>query len=127
MPATRPRRQARIRPGTPRGIGASTVPLVEQVIGPLHRAFEGGLTLAGATLAAREQPEPVVEPAADLVDVHAAGPRRGELDREWDAVELRNDLDHRGDAAASLAIVAPAARARSTNSRKPAESSPVAE
>lgn len=50
----------------------------------------GGLVAA----VAGQEPEPLVEPGADLDHRHHAGPGRGQLDGQRQAAEPLADLDH---------------------------------
>ncbi len=54
---------------------------------PVERRAQGLVTRQRRAVAAREQPEPVVEAGGDALDPERGGARRGELDRERDPIE----------------------------------------
>ena len=69
-------------------------------------------------MAAREEPEAVVEPGRESFYPEGRGARRGKLDRQRDAVEATTNSGDRGRMTrASGENCGAAARARSTNSR----------
>ena len=63
------------------------VGLVEQVVAPVHRRGEGLLAAGGASGAAHQQREAVVEPGGDLRRGERAQPRGRELECEGDPVQ----------------------------------------
>ena len=88
----------------------------EQVVGPLDRALQGGLPLAGAAGATRQQAESVVEQVTDLPDRHGPGPGGGQFDGEGDPVEALDHLGNSATSAWSSPTAPPAAAARSQKS-----------
>ena len=69
--------------------------LGQQVVAPVDRGAQRLVTSGRGPAAARQEPEPVVEAGRDLLDRERPHPRRGELDRERDAVEAATELGHR--------------------------------
>ncbi len=69
----------------------------EQVPAPLHHGSQGAVPGQGGAAAAGEQPEPVGQPRGDLGQRQGAQPRRGQLDRQRQAVQPAHDLDHGRD------------------------------
>ena len=67
--------------------------VVQQVVGPRHRAPQGGLAI-GRGLGPGEQPESGTQPVPDLDRAHRRHPRGSKLDAEGDTVHRLADLDH---------------------------------
>ena len=91
--------------------------VVEQVPAPLHHRAQRLVSRLGGAVAAGQQPEPVVQPGGDLRQRQCAQPRRGQLDRQWQAVERPADPQHRAGVAGVDREVRRTAAARSANSR----------
>ena len=70
--------------------------LVEEVVAPFDGSAERPLALGQVPAAAREEPEPVVEPPRDPARAEEPDARGGELDRERQPVEPPDDLRHVG-------------------------------
>ena len=91
--------------------------LGEQRVRPVDRGAQRLVALDRGAPTAGEQPEALVEQGGDLAGRHADDPRRGELDRERDAVEPAADLGDRGTRCrVEREVRRRAARARSTKS-----------
>ena len=68
------------------------LPLEQQVVAPGDRVAQRPLALVGVLGAAGQQGQPLVEPAQERLRRERAHPRRGQLDRERQAVEPAADL-----------------------------------
>ena len=98
---------------TDRALQHRPLGVAQQVVRPLHRGFEGGLPLARSTLAARQEPEPIVEAIAELGEVDAAGPGRRRARSRAGSRRVARRCRRRSPAiASSSAMTAPAAVAR---------------
>ena len=64
----------------------------EEVVAPLDRRTQCPLALGGVAGTARQDGERRVEPLEEPLGREQLRPRRGELDREWEAVEAAADL-----------------------------------
>ena len=71
--------------------------LVEQVVAPLDRSAQGALARLDVAPAAHQETEAVVETRRHLRERQRPEARRGQLDRERDAVERRADRGDVGD------------------------------
>ena len=65
---------------------------VEQLVAPVDRRSQRLQPRQRAALAAGQQAEAVGQPGGDVLDRQDAHARRGQLDRERDAVEVLADL-----------------------------------
>ena len=70
--------------------------LGEQPVGPVDRRCEALLPGRRTARAAAQKPQPV-QPPGDVDAAHHTHPRRGQLDRQRQAVEPSTDLGHRAD------------------------------
>ena len=68
--------------------------LADQVPGPVDHGEQRLVAVGRATVAAAQQREAVLEPPVDLLDRHRADLRRGQLDRQRQAVEPGHDAAH---------------------------------
>ena len=73
----------------------------QEVVAPVDHGAQRLLTRERGARADSQQPEPVVEPAQEIIGRERAHPRRGELDRERKAVEAFTESRATVDAAAS--------------------------
>jgi hypothetical protein len=64
-------------------------------VAPLDRRAQGLLPRQRCPAAARQQPQPVVQPRRHLLGRQRRHPRRRQLDRQRDAVQPPADLRHR--------------------------------
>ena len=71
------------------------VGLLEHVVAPRDRAAQGLLPSRKVARARRQQPEPIAQPAEHRLGSQDPDPRRGELDRQRQAVEADADLGDR--------------------------------
>ena len=85
--------------------------VVEEVVTPRDRRFEGLLAGHDGLPAAGEQPEPVVERLGDAGRLHHPHPRGGELDRQWKVIEASADPSDVGTRSSSGSNVGRARRA----------------
>lgn len=74
--------------------------LGQQVVPPVERGTECLVVWQAGPRPSGEQPEPVFEPGGDLLDRQHLGPRRGQLDRQREAIEAPAQLDDCADVGA---------------------------
>ena len=67
----------------------------QQVIGPVDRGAQRGVTFDRAPLASREHAEPVIQPLRQLRRAQHRDAGRGQLQRQRDPIEAPNDLGDR--------------------------------
>ena len=87
--------------------------LGQQLVAPVHRGAQRLLPRRRGPVARGQQPEPVIEPAGDLLHRQRADPRRGQLDGQRHAVQGPAQPGHR------LGVVA-AQREAGPGRRRPA-------
>jgi len=68
---------------------------IEQVVGPVDQGAEGLMAGQGRTAPPGQQPEPLIEPGADLRHRERTQPGRGELEGQRDPVQADTDRRHR--------------------------------
>ena len=98
--------------------------LVEQVPRPVDHGEQRLVAVGRAAVAAAQQREAVLEAPVDLLDRHRADLRRGELDRQRQAVEPGHDARARAPRAARRRGRAASARSRNSAAASAGSSSP---
>ena len=78
-------------------LGERPLVLIQQVPTPFHDGTQRAVARHRGSAPAREQPEAVVDPGGDRGHRQDAQPRRRQFDRQRQAVQPADDLDHGSD------------------------------
>ena len=108
-----PSRASRRRPP---GRGTDADRLVQEIVAPVDRASQSLLPFGAVTGATGQEAEPIAEPLAEGIERQDSDPGRGELDRQWQAIE-RLTMSTIGLRSHRSGRTGGAAMARSTNRR----------